>query len=45
MVKEMVKELKRQKGISAHLFMIIMKLGEHEGKRSQVACEEEIEGK
>jgi len=30
--KAMDKELKRQKGILAHLFMKIMKLGEKEGK-------------
>ena len=41
----MAKALKREKCILAHLFMKIKKLGEKEGERSHVACEEEIERK
>jgi len=40
----LAKALKRQGGINWHFIYEIMEIGEKEGERSQVACEEEIEG-
>jgi len=42
---QMAKALKKKKGTFSHLFMRIKEIGEKEGERSQVACEEENEGK
>ena len=41
----MNKALERHEGLIGILFMKIMKIEEKEGERSQVACEEEKEGK
>ena len=41
----MANALERKSGIYWHLFMKIMKIGETGGETSQVACEEENEGK
>jgi len=37
--------LERKNDIYWHLFIKIMEIGENEGERSQVVCEEENEGK
>ena len=37
--------MERTETFTVILFMKIMKIGEKEGERSQVACEEENEGK
>ena len=41
----MEKALERHETFIGILFIKIIEIGEKEGERSQVACEEEIEGK
>ena len=41
----MEKDLESKMTLTSILFMKIMKLGEKEGERSMVSCEEENEGK